>query len=409
MKRFWTILTILAMVLSFTGCGASLKGDYVFNDGLKGDIAYEGSVAAPGSSVEIRPSGTETPNKPDKAGTLTAGEWKDADDLEFWTKLLNQNDWYPLLEQRNLYTNDVITVFVHDTNGAPCYNAEVKLCSDAQCVYVARTDVEGKAYLLRNLHKDDEKANCIKVGKESFDIPENKTVDVTAESTGITVEMLDLMLMIDTTGSMTDELVYLQKELEDVIERVADAGKTLSINVSVNFYRDEHDDYVVKSFEFTSDIAAAIATLNEQRTDGGGDYPEAVHKALNNAVNEHQWRNNAVKLMFFVLDAPPHHEAVIKGINNQMTENVKAAAEKGIRIIPLASSGVDVDTEFLMRSWALMTGGTYIFLTDDSGVGNDHLEPTIGEHKVEKLNECMIRVISEYCGLEYKAPSENQR
>jgi hypothetical protein len=113
--------------------------------------------------------------------------------------------------------------------------------------------------------------------------------------------------------------------------------------------------------------------------------------------------------MFFVLDAPPHHEAVIKGINNQMTENVKAAAEKGIRIIPLASSGVDVDTEFLMRSWALMTGGTYIFLTDDSGVGNDHLEPTIGEHKVEKLNECMIRVISEYCGLEYKAPSENQQ
>jgi hypothetical protein len=107
--------------------------------------------------------------------------------------------------------------------------------------------------------------------------------------------------------------------------------------------------------------------------------------------------------MFFVLDAPPHSESEIKGINTRMTETVKMAAEKGVRIIPVASSGVDTETEFLLRSWAVMTGGTYTFLTNHSGVGNDHLEPTIGQYKVEKLNECMIRIICEYCGLECKA------
>ena len=43
-----------------------------------------------------------------------------------------------------------------------------------------------------------------------------------------------------------------------------------------------------------------------------------------------------------------------------------------------------------------MTGGTYIFLTDDSGIGYSHLEPIIGEYKVEKLYDIIIRTINEY-------------
>ena len=78
---------------------------------------------------------------------------------------------------------------------------------------------------------------------------------------------------------------------------------------------------------------------------------------------------------------------------------MKTAAEQGIRIIPVASSGVDGETEFLLRSWALMTGGTYIFITNDSGIGGGHKEAEVGEHTVEFLNECMIRVACEYCGI----------
>ncbi|MGB1699426.1 MAG: hypothetical protein ACPHRO_05700, partial [Nannocystaceae bacterium] len=58
-------------------------------------------------------------------------------------------------------------------------------------------------------------------------------------------------------------------------------------------------------------------------------------------------------------------------------------------------SGVDKSTEFLMRMADVATGGTYIFLTDDSGIGNSHIEPTIGEYQVEPLNELLIRVIKQ--------------
>jgi hypothetical protein len=68
----------------------------------------------------------------------------------------------------------------------------------------------------------------------------------------------------------------------------------------------------------------------------------------------------------------------------------------GVRIIPIASSGIDKVTEFLLRSLSMATGGTYVFLTDHSGVGDAHIEPTIGPYEVELLNELIIRVINEY-------------
>ena len=44
-----------------------------------------------------------------------------------------------------------------------------------------------------------------------------------------------------------------------------------------------------------------------------------------------------------------------------------------------------------------MTGGTYVFLTNDSGIGNEHLEPTIGEYEVKPLNDLMVEIILSYC------------
>ncbi|MDE7233584.1 MAG: hypothetical protein K2N29_00810, partial [Ruminiclostridium sp.] len=60
------------------------------------------------------------------------------------------------------------------------------------------------------------------------------------------------------------------------------------------------------------------------------------------------------------------------------------------------SSGVDTETEFLCRSFAAATGGTYTFLTDHSGIGGSHHEPTIGYYQVEKLNDMLVRIIEGY-------------
>ncbi|MBR5896303.1 MAG: hypothetical protein IKZ39_01650, partial [Lachnospiraceae bacterium] len=72
-------------------------------------------------------------------------------------------------------------------------------------------------------------------------------------------------------------------------------------------------------------------------------------------------------------------------------------------------SGADQASEYLFRSFAAITNGTFVFLTNDSGVGHPHLDTSVGEYNVEKLNDCMVRIVCEFAGLEYKVPSNNQQ
>ena len=192
---------------------------------------------------------------------------------------------------------------------------------------------------------------------------------------------------------MGDELQYIKSEIKDVVLKI-----DTPVRCSLNFYRDFGDIYTVRPFPFETDIDTCVSQISAQRASGGGDYEEAVDMALIDAVNEHDWSDSAkARLMFLVLDAPPHEtDEVVKN----MQEVISEARRKGIRIIPVASSGVDKNTEFLLRSIAVSTGGTYIFLTNDSGIGNSHIDPSVSDYEVTYLNDLILNVIKRYIGQE---------
>ncbi|MBP1588009.1 MAG: VWA domain-containing protein [Clostridia bacterium] len=367
---------------------------YPYGEGAYPDI----TAPYPGYNNEIKVN----------AGTLTAGEWRDRDNLEDWLKLINDNNWFDLLGQRQLYSNRVLKVHVADGENV-CFNVKVEAYAGEELLAAGRTDINGDVVLAydilgnRNLKPDTLKI----LGKETA-VPEGAgefSVDVSSEEGYDKPYKLDLMLMIDTTGSMGDELNYIAAELSDMVKRISASGQQLSIRVSVNFYRDDYDDYVVKYYDFRENIDECIAQLAQEYASGGGDWPEAVHKALSNAVMGHEWRADAVKLCFLVLDAPPHTESEVQGISVDIANSLLTASAYGVRIIPVYCSGDGGnETEFILRSYALVTSGTFIFLTDHSGIGNPHAEPAVGEYDVEFLNECMIRVTCEFMGLDYTAP-----
>jgi hypothetical protein len=89
---------------------------------------------------------------------------------------------------------------------------------------------------------------------------------------------------------------------------------------------------------------------------------------------------------------------------NRTLAAANALRKKGVAIYPVACSGYDDACEFVMRSCALITGGRFLFLTDDSGVGNSHAEPSIPYYQVERLEKLMIRTIaSELSGQNVRA------
>ncbi len=47
----------------------------------------------------------------------------------------------------------------------------------------------------------------------------------------------------------------------------------------------------------------------------------------------------------------------------------------------------------------MATGGTYVFLTNDSAVGGEHIAASVGEYQVEKLRDLIARLIIAYAGV----------
>lgn len=380
-----------------TGGGEAGAEDSASAGGTGG--ADEGSDPSAGDEAE---GGSGSGGEPVDPGQLTAGEWRDLDHWDFWLGLLQTDLWGGMPARWGFYTDRRYAVEVTaGVDGPPVADAKVVLYAGQTAMWTARTDVHGAAEVFEGMFGDppegartlevtvDGVSTIVEEPQPSWQAPIVVPVEAAAPA-----QVLDLMFMVDTTGSMDDELSYLQAELADVIERVrTQVGQDTTFRVSVNFYRDEGDQYVVKPFAFTTDIDQAIEDLNAQDANGGGDIPEAVDAALASAVDGHEWSGSAVaRLCFLVLDAPPHEDIEVL---SSVRASVKAAAAKGIRVIPLAASGTDKDTQFLLRMAAIASGGTYTFLTDHSGIGGGHSEPTVGAYQVELLNDLLVRLISE--------------
>ena len=381
-------------------------GDYY--DGGVYDMA-EAEFAGGGYGDYVIPEIPDENRIPAAAGTLTAGEWIDNDHITFWNALhqIEDTGWseYSALWSRAYTARTFVTV---TCDKSPVENAVVTVTNSAgDMLWTAKTDNEGRAYLFYN---PSQLAGELTVTAEYRETETTGTATITPDNyTSCSIDMtvvadiayrrnsgsLDLMLVVDTTGSMYDELEYLQEELESVINRAVSENGNIPVRLSVNFYRDDGDEYVVRDFPFTENISQAIADLKAQYADGGGDFPEKVNAALYNAINDHAWNENSTKLLFIILDAPPHSDDAIAV--DQMNALTAQAAEKGIRIIPILASGGDKEAEYLLRDMAMKTGGTYLFLTDDSGISvGGHIQPTVGDYKVEKLNDLMVKVINRY-------------
>jgi hypothetical protein len=202
---------------------------------------------------------------------------------------------------------------------------------------------------------------------------------------------LDLVLVLDTTGSMRDELEYLKSEIKSIATAVDHQFPGVDKRYGLVVYRDEGmgDEYVTRSFPLTSSLAEFRENLAAQSAAGGGDYPEAMHRGLEDVV-QLSWRDgNSARVLFLVADAPPHTQFA-----DRTMKAVDTLRKKGVAIYPVAASGADDACEFIMRTAALLTGGQYLFLTNDSGIGDAHAEPHIPYYHVERLDKLMVRMIA---------------
>ena len=402
-KTYLTKLLLLPLVLVFMSC----EDEPLTDDLSSGSYALGLSADGRGSGEYGGNGSGNVDSTQYEAGVITAGEWDDLKEWDYWVALMDTSKHE---ENRDYW--EVYPKYRYDfqiTNGSrwPVANAILTLHHQGEEVWATRTDNEGMAvawaFLLADQAGPDRSDLSVKVNGELIADLTIKNIsqgvnEIELPDANRGTDKLDVAFVVDATGSMADELEYLKVEVRDVIERVKSDYPGTNLRMGSVFYRDIDDQYLTRIAPLSPNISNTVDFIKAQSADGGGDFPEAVHTALDEAITELDWAEDAKsRVLFLILDAPPHYTPQVVDVYK---DQIAAAARKGIKVIPVTASGIDKNTEFLMRFTAMSTNGTYTFITDHSGIGGDHLEATVGEYEVEFLNDLMVRLIGDLCKTE---------
>lgn len=353
--------------------------------------------AEPSMSAPSRPAPRPMPSRRQEHGQLTAGDWDDNLNFPFFLsyvdRFLSGRRDYP-----HLTVSDRAVISVRNTAGEPVPGARVTVSGGHQRYFTGTTAADGRVLFVPGLDGAPRAEQLTVTVEPPADQAGIAPVRLTppAEGHEWRVELaaedhrpqaLDLAFVVDTTGSMGDELEYLKAEIQGISDSVKRVYGNIDIRYALVVYRDHGDVYVTKTQNFT-DLATFRSKLDVESADGGGDTPEAVDEAMV-AMNELSWRSgNVARVAFLVADAPAHQDRAQKFL-----AQADVARKRGVRLYSVAASGTDDEAEFLMRQASELTLARYLFLTDDSGIGNSHAEPHIPCYQVQRLSALVARMI----------------
>lgn len=198
------------------------------------------------------------------------------------------------------------------------------------------------------------------------------------------VPQIDVVFVIDSTGSMSDEIRTIKTHIINIVEEVRRGNPRPDLRIGIVSYRDyqpEDREYVFRQYDLTRDVDSALNNLRAIEANGGGDHPEAVETALHVAINKMNWNSNAKKLVFLVGDAAPHGygagdrsfpQGSPEGYNYK--NEIEYARAKGITIYAISCSGMDPAGDRIWRDIAKMTGGSYDQLSYQRRVVEEYYE-----------------------------------
>jgi hypothetical protein len=293
---------------------------------------------------------------------------------------------------------------IHITNdvGQPVLGAKVTITDDrGREMNVFQTGADGRAIFFPLASKNPnaqmyeahvEKGDAQEMYELSREQREHSII-LDARSSSNPVR-LDVHFLIDATGSMGDEIQQLKNNMITISERIHALPSEPDVRFGMTVYRDRGDLFVSRTFDFTPDIEAFTSELADLVAEGGGDYPESLNEGLHNAIHLPEWRVfETVSLIFLVADAPPQ---LIYANDYDYAEEVFKAVARGIKIFPLASSGLDDQGEYIFRQLAQISAGKFLFLTYGAGgAPGDDTTHHVEDYSVLSLDELVVRLVEE--------------
>ncbi len=301
---------------------------------------------------------TGTP-QPGAAG-VRAGEWDDNANYRDYVKWLKESP-------RNVARLDVSDrqfLIVKDKNGKPVPNCKIAIESDQAKVSLV-TMASGRALWFPHAYGASGKMSATaQCGQDKVSAQISGQLDTVTQLVLQSARDLparrtiDLAFVLDTTGSMSEEIDAVKQTIKTVAEKLS--TDQTDVRIGLVEYKDRGDDVVTKTYAFSSDLGAFARSINGLVAAGGGDLPEDMQKGISDALEKLQWRSDAVSRMVVVIaDAPPHLDYQDE---KTFAESAKIAASKGIKLFTVSASGMDDTGQLVMRQLAQFTGASNMFV-----------------------------------------------
>jgi uncharacterized protein YegL len=207
---------------------------------------------------------------------------------------------------------------------------------------------------------------------------------------GVAHAHLDVVFLLDTTGSMAREIREAKEKVREMAEALREAHDGQRIRLGVVAYRDRGDDYVTRISELTEDVDQTFKFLAALRADGGGDSPEDVIGGLTKALYEMNWdfADDVDRQVFLIGDAPPHLNYTDDLDPEQL---IKDAVRQRIVINAIGCRSLSPGGIQFFRRMAYATEGSYQHIgrvrTPDDGLAQAMLEaltPAGDDARVER-------------------------
>jgi Mg-chelatase subunit ChlD len=360
------------------------------------EAAAPATTTAAGATTTAVPAAKPAPV--DQQPSLRAGSVDDNADLnayfEYNNRILSSG-----IQQRAMDTSGRIVVTVTNADDKPASGAAVAISSSDGDISVMHATANGTIRFFPRAYRSSQGPYTFSVGSTKVVASENESVNLKLANSTQASNQLDVMFVIDATGSMGDEIIRLKSSFDSVASRINALDGQPNLRLAMTVFRDEGDAFVTQSTDFTPDVAAFRSALAKVQAGGGGDVPEALDEALDDALAKASWRpaGDATQLVFLVGDAGPHIERQVRRGYN---ETAIDAANRGIKIFPVASSNSDDLAESVFRQIALTTGARFVFLSyGANGAGGT---ATGGQTDISKadyqelaLDDLVVRLVSE--------------
>lgn len=383
---------------------AAGDGDY---RAVGGAVAESGGAeSAPAPDAPARDTGG--PTAPERV-EATAGS---VDDNELWDEYLRYRDEFLAtgVPVSDIDVSGRQILRVVDANGDPVLGAQIRISGSDGELARLRTHTDGRAVFNAPTEVDPDSQSRARFSAVIDKGEVHAEVELEPGAPTQTIELdtdipaparFDLLFLIDATGSMGDEIERLKAHMISVTEQISGLPAEPDLRLGLVVYRDRGDEYVTRTFDFTADVAELTAALEEIVADGGGDTPESLGVALRDAVEVPSWRGgDTAKLVFLLSDAPPHLPSD-PGYEDEpdYADALLEAAARGVKVFPIASSGLDAQGEYIFRQLAQVTMGRFVFLTygpdgQAPGTSTPHrVDPA--DYDVLALDDLVVQLVTD--------------